>query len=252
MFTLYFDDSGTHHESDIAVAACLIAPDVKWEAIHTRWNEIILREKLDKSKAGCFHMAACVSGKQPPYDSWSGEKKRSVYREFLALMAEATEFGFSSYVSKAAHERFIANRHSALVGARPYTYAVRTCIGSTRKFREQREGPFAFVFDQMSEGSGEILNILGELPDEGKAGLRLPAGFDAWTHANKRKFPPLQAADIFAWNVYRIATDREHPATDWLLMLREYLPLLHIAPISELHLTENAQALATIQREARK
>ena len=38
MFTLYFDDSGTHRESDIAVAACLIASDTKWESIHDRWE----------------------------------------------------------------------------------------------------------------------------------------------------------------------------------------------------------------------
>jgi hypothetical protein len=246
VFTLYFDDSGTHRESEIAVAACLIAPDVKWESIHARWNDVILREGLDKSRAGCFHMATCVSGKQPPYDSWSGDKKRSIYREFLALMAEAAELGFSSYVSKAAHERFIANRHSTLVGALPYTYTVRACIGSTRKFREQHEGPFAFVFDQLSEGTGEILNILGELPPEGKAGLTLPTSFEAWIQANKRKFPPLQAADIFAWNVYRIATDRDHPATDWCRMLNEYLPYLQIAPISEKHLLENARALENI------
>jgi len=137
MFTLYFDDSGTHCESDIAVAACLIASDAKWENIHDRWNKIILREDLDKSKDECFHMADCVSGKQPPYDAWSGAKKRSVYREFLALMAESVETGFSCYISKETHRHFISSRHATLVGARPYTYAVRTCIGSTQKFREQ-------------------------------------------------------------------------------------------------------------------
>ena len=158
-------------------------------------------------------------------------------------MADSVEIGFSSYVSKDVHGKFISSSHAALVGARPYTYTVRACIGSTLHFREQHDGPFAFVFDQMGEGRGEILNILGELPDAGKAEQGLPTGFEAWTHANKRGFPPLQATDIFAWNVYRIATDPDHMGTDWCLMLNEYLPSLQIAPISEKHLMENARAL---------
>ena len=52
-------------------------------------------------------MADCVSGKQSPYDGWSGAKKRRIYREFLALMAESVETGFSSYVSKEIHRHFI-------------------------------------------------------------------------------------------------------------------------------------------------
>jgi hypothetical protein len=38
MFSVYFDDSGTHSESDIALAACYIGTLDRWERLAEDWD----------------------------------------------------------------------------------------------------------------------------------------------------------------------------------------------------------------------
>lgn len=58
MFTLYCDDSGTHNESEWAIAASIIAPAGQWEKFREAWQRIAKDENFD-----VFHMATFVARK---------------------------------------------------------------------------------------------------------------------------------------------------------------------------------------------
>jgi hypothetical protein len=58
MFTLYCDDSGTHAQSDVAIAGCYISTVEQWQEFRRNWDEINAREDF-----GVFHMADFVAKK---------------------------------------------------------------------------------------------------------------------------------------------------------------------------------------------
>ena len=51
-FSLYCDDSGTHDQSEWAIAASIIAPDEQWEKFNEEWQAVANEEGFD-----VFHMA---------------------------------------------------------------------------------------------------------------------------------------------------------------------------------------------------
>ncbi len=224
MFTVYFDDSGTHRESDTAVAACLIARDDSWESLTRGWTEIGMEEGF-----ASFHMADFIARKNPPYDAWDDAKRKHVYRKLAAIMGKHIERGYSVTVSKAAFDAHVATTLKSQIGKHHYTFAVRTCIGNMRQWRLDNGGNFQFVFDWMDKGKSkaEIANIYDKLDAAIRAEHGLPHTREGWSFQHKEDFPPLQAADIFAWNVYNATVNRviakEAKPSRWLFMLREYV-----------------------------
>jgi hypothetical protein len=56
LFTAYFDDSGTHAQASVAVAACFISTLDKWNVLGKLWSEVNKKEQF-----GIFHMADFVA-----------------------------------------------------------------------------------------------------------------------------------------------------------------------------------------------
>ena len=80
MFTLYCDDSGTHTQSSIAVAACFVAPARQWEHFVRNWKEADAAEQF-----GVFHMADFVARKEQfALPEWNEEQKR--HRSCFAIL----------------------------------------------------------------------------------------------------------------------------------------------------------------------
>jgi hypothetical protein len=57
IFTVHFDDSGTHKESGIAVASCLVASAEQWQEFNRNWAGVNQDEGF-----GTFHMADFAFG----------------------------------------------------------------------------------------------------------------------------------------------------------------------------------------------
>jgi Protein of unknown function (DUF3800) len=224
VFTVYFDESGTHRESETAVAACLIARDDSWEALTGDWEEARLEAGFDD-----FHMADFIMKMKPPYSSWDDAKRERVYRKLARIIGKHIERGYSVAVSKAAFDAHVSAALKSQVGEHHYTFAIRTCIGNMRQWRLNNGGNFQFVFDWMDKGKSktEVANIYDKLDVAIRAEHGLPRTRDGWGFQHKEDFPPLQAADIFAWNVYNATVNRviakEAKPSRWLFMLREYV-----------------------------
>lgn len=223
VFTVYFDDSGTHSESETAVAACLVASDKAWESLTLDWGDVCVEEGFEH-----FHMTDFIGRHKLPYSAWDDEKRDRVYRKLAALIGKYIERGYSVTVQKSAFVT-IAPETRAVIGDKPYTLAVRTCIGNMRKWRVDSGGNFQFVFDWISKGNGkgEIKAIHETLSQIEREEYGLTQMTDGWSCQHKQDFPPLQAADIFAWNVYNATVNRviarEARPSRWLVMLRDYV-----------------------------
>jgi len=202
MFALYCDDSGTHAQSPIAVAAGFVAPMLQWEHFRKDWKAADAAERF-----GVFHMADFVAHqKQFALPEWRDERKRDrTLRRLINIITTRSHLGFFAAVEKSGYDDEVpqALREKLKLGNNHYTFAVRMCMAKVLKWRTKygHKEPIKFVFDQMSKGKGEINAVFEEALREGdeQALLHGISRDPGWSFESKGTTLPLQAADILAW-----------------------------------------------------
>jgi len=204
MFTLYCDDSGTHAQSPIAVAACFVAPVLQWEHFVRDWKAANAAENF-----GVFHMADFV-GKYEQFANpeWRDQQKRDrTLRRLVNIINTRRQYGFAAAVEKIALDEEMP-RHfmeGYQLGKNHYTFAMRMCLGKVLKWRRKygHTEPIQYIFDEMSKGKGEINAVFERVLSEG-ADQAQAFGINkgGWSFQSKSAVLPLQAADILAWESY--------------------------------------------------
>ncbi len=206
-FEIYWDDSGTHKQSPIAVATCYVATKEQWERFELDWDEARQRGGFD-----VFHMAdfmATPGNKGKPFWDWDKNKKNQVYFRIANIINNRVRMGFAVAVPKNAYDLYAPDRFRREYAKGHYAFAVKCCMGMVGKWHETyaKGQGIKYVFDKMGKGCGEIQDIWKMAAQEpieaGKCGL-CP---DGYSFQSKRDFNPLQAADILAWNMYAAILD---------------------------------------------
>jgi hypothetical protein len=233
MFTLYCDDSGTHSQSEIAVAACYIAPVSQWDKFTDEWNRA-----NDIEHFGVFHMADFVA-KQEQFakPEWADKQKRDrAIKRLINIIQTRAQFAISCAVEKAAYDETAAeNSDHAFWRAHKnhYTFAIRHCISYVEKWRRKYKyrDPIQYVFDRLSKGKGEI-NRQMELAASGKEAALRVYGIqkDGWSFQDKSVVIQLQAADIWAWENYKYTIDSFLPAKEYREPARQSFRALQRVP----------------------
>jgi len=192
MFSLYFDDSGTHEESPVAVASCYISTYDQWNALEGDWAEA----KKEKP-FGTFHMADALVGARD-FRGWTWEERERLIRRLLTMIRLRARIGLTTSVIKKHYDSLITGKLRERCG-KHYSFAVRKCLHDIAAWRSKFgiTGPMQYVFDQMSEGKGEIMNILDEYITAGD-GANLGLSQGGYSFQSKKNLVPLQAADALA------------------------------------------------------
>ena len=206
MFTFYCDDSGTHSQSEIAVAACFVAECIQWEHFVKDWNRA-----NDAENFGVFHMTDFVAKKkQFASPEWQDDEKRDrTIKRLINIITTRRRMGFFTAVEKAGYDAEVPRdlRDRFKLGNTHYTFAVRMCLAKVLKWRMKYgyKEPVQFVFDQISKGTGDIGAVFEMALKEGDEqalvhGISRETG---WSFQSKAVILPLQAADILAWEALR-------------------------------------------------
>jgi hypothetical protein len=202
MFAVYFDDSGTHTESDVAIAACYIGTLDRWELLASDWDSAMKAEGFTK-----FGMADILGGKGE-FRNWSDTKRDRLIRRLITDICCRASIGVCVSVPKVAYDNAIQGKIRGRFGKFHYTFAVRSCLTQIKGWRERHgiTGPMQYVFDRMSQGKGEIIEALEYHLSTGRAQL---SGLEreGYSFQDKAGLPPLQAADILAHETYRCAVN---------------------------------------------
>jgi hypothetical protein len=103
MVTVYFDDSGTHEQSEIAVAACYVSDVRRWTAYQSAWRSILMEAGIAEHG---FHMADFVA-RAKPYDAWSDEKRDRVLHALLSVVKKYAYEGAIAAVVKPDYDRLV-------------------------------------------------------------------------------------------------------------------------------------------------
>src|SRR5215472_4407560 len=97
-FTAYFDDSGTHAQANVAVAACFISTVDKWNTLERLWNELNAKENF-----GIFHMADFVA-RTKQFKDWDDAKRDRVIRELIKIIKTNVYVSVMGAVIKADYD----------------------------------------------------------------------------------------------------------------------------------------------------
>lgn len=194
MMAVYFDDSGTHKESEIAVAACLVSDVQRWAKLEPLWKDVL--EGAGVLSQG-FKMADFVAHK-PPFDGWSQIKRDQVLKNLISLINSCSLAGMITAVFKKDYDAVIQEPLLGKLGRYHYTFCVNSCIAHLGRWLVLHRQPMDYIFDRMTKGKHEIDSLFDSLLEYD---VNEPFGIaeDGWSYQSSRKIVQLQAADILAW-----------------------------------------------------
>jgi Protein of unknown function (DUF3800) len=209
MMTVYFDDSGTHDQSEIAVAACLISDVRRWQSYESEWKSVL--DDAGIREAG-FHMAE-FNARKPPFDGWTEQKRDQVIRGLIEIINRYAFAGTATAVVKKDYDALVIGKLREKLGRYHYTFAVQSCLAFLEEWMDSSDArqPVQYIFDLMGRGKHEIIDLFDDI-----AGREMAASFGiepgGYGFSNKRLVVQLQAADILAWEANKYAKD--HHAAD--------------------------------------
>jgi len=205
MYELYIDDSGTHGDAPMAIAACYISTKRGWDNFVREYDNIRTTEHFD-----CFHMtdfAASPEKKMEPFCDWDGTKRKRVYQRIAKTINDNKRIGLGVAFPKELFDKVVPELPEPLktnYGKNHFAFAFKVLLTliAIWRVKSQITLPMRYVFDRMGKGKGEIIEIWEDLDKPENAGLR-QAGIEpnGYSFEDKSMFKPLQAADILAWQM---------------------------------------------------
>lgn len=203
-FELYWDDSGTHDNSPIAIAACYVATQPQWGEFVRNWDKARQEEGFD-----WFHMADFMQKPErgiKPYCDWSPEKRKRVYFRLASIINTRVRMGFGFGIPTEAFNRYAPQRFKDESASDAFIFAVQ-CVFSLvgdwyLRYGEGKAVQYIFEDRKGMAKVHQIWEFLKEHPEQAKAYGARPDVPDGITFQSPKFFKPLQSADILAWNTH--------------------------------------------------
>ncbi|MDQ6883727.1 MAG: DUF3800 domain-containing protein [Candidatus Dormibacteraeota bacterium] len=205
--TAYCDESGRQH-LDLCVAGWL-APASEWQKPYAPWQGALQDAGLPE-----FKMRDCEQGQ----GVFKGRADREeLQKRFISLINSIQSIGFVSWIDLKAFEEVAArfkDRWPQGFG-KPYLLAfsmeLQFMAGHVTEFIHLGpEERITFVFDRQDEFAGRALQVFNAAKADQRIQQRERLG--AVTFADSARQPPLQAADLLAYEGHRYLQPLVDPA----------------------------------------
>jgi hypothetical protein len=190
MLNAYFDESGTHAGSPVFVVAGLVASPRQWIALTRDWQRVLGKHGLQ-----WFHTVDCAHG-QGMFRDWSDTDRGRLYRELIRIVVKRVAFRLWSVVLMRDFRRFFADPADQTL----YQMCMIGCMSSLKILADERSQLIPVTFEGGGKGGGRAIRYLQDNPDF--YGAHRPS-FD-----DKKQSPPIQAADIHAYELYKFFAER--------------------------------------------
>lgn len=229
----YFDESGTHTGSPALSVAGFLGRADDWGAFTFEWTDAMKNWDIP-----FFHMATFESRKRE-YANWTDQQRRERINHLLKLidkyiiasagvvlpLADYNAIFPEDEVPEGPNQEWLAPGIAAPRSPRPGDLVREDPDMRPGAVRRRSGGPYgiatfavfidvakhvyglsgdpfvAYTFEAGAEGTGQIQKLFADnYRDENtRRELRL----DSLTFADKRQFPPLQAADLLAYELHK-------------------------------------------------
>ena len=199
LFTGYFDDSGRRDGLfPTAVVGGFVARPVEWLGFNHRWKKV-----LDKYGVDVHHQNKW-SNHAKPFDDlevWPETRRHDYLNELIGLITSLDAVSIGAAVPI---ERFETNFPSGRQYTSPFGYAAQCVFGRTAEVIKALvpDARIAYVFESGTLGFGEVRRTFDECLSNPT--VKEEFGLISLTEAHKRDFMQLQAADIMAYEVFKL------------------------------------------------
>jgi hypothetical protein len=221
MLVGYFDDSGTHAGSPVCLLAGLISNTLYWDRLERDWKDRLLTRR--NQGITWFHAFDCEHG----FDEFKTTPRP---------LRESFAFGLSNVICKytdgivglsSAVRRDDWNTHAPeflkkRCHSEPYNFVVEHCLQQIAKWSidQVNSEPVALVFAKRREADA-MSEAIHWVYRNGET-YQLP-GLGALSLADPRLVVQLQAADLFAYEMYQYAQSYVGPDTPMRPVLANFV-----------------------------
>lgn len=203
MLGAYFDDSGTHGQSEIVVVAGILGTNSELATLNSLWREQIDRPLSGlKERVSEFHATDCFQSRGE-FTGWKRHETDYFRHQLREVIVKSKVSGYGFACVRKEWDAEIQGKNRAFFGD-PQRYAITSCF--IRALRWARNFTFdpeiSFIFDNNPERTRETRAIFDafQLHERDK-------NISSISFLNSRKVAALQAADMFAWEFNRWAQD---------------------------------------------
>ena len=206
VLTAYFDDSGTHPQSPVALVAGWISPVPQWKKLIRKWEKAKTDFGFDT-----LHMSELIANnpKSEFADKkyWNEARKEKLLKRLREIIGDHAGQGFENSVSKKDYDDLVQGENRRNMGNFRYTYAVEACLGQVEKWRAGKNisEPTEHIFDRMAKGSAkeEIERTFRDAENSDHSLHRYGIYKGCHSFRDRSDVIPLQAADMLAWCAFR-------------------------------------------------
>jgi len=215
--TAYLDESGTHAGSEAIAMAGYMSTTQLWAGFEGEWAKALKAYGLDR-----FHMTDFAVG-AGPYRTWGRQKSEYRFKKLVEIVNAHILASIGIVVPMKLYETVFSAKAKRVCGG-PYGLAASLIMIDAPKVLKKgsTDIQIAYVFEAGARGAGQVLKRFQENlkdPDNRKHFKLLSLRFE-----DKRRFLPLQAADILAYELYKhlprtLGLDQRAPRVAHLMLL---------------------------------
>jgi hypothetical protein len=253
-FQAFIDDSGSDPKSAIFVMAGFIARAEQWAAFSNEWQEA-----LDKPpKLDYFKMTEAASlgrhGQFARHKGWNEAKRDNRLADLTRIIRKHAVMRISASIKHSHFEKYVQSIPAPmrrLAADTPYTILFMQVILTTAIFADRLgvAEPCDFIFDRQLGFDDEALawwpNFKWMIDNQARSDIKKFIG-SAPVFRDEKDFLPLQAADLYAWQVRQNYTQNK---TLWMPPSRI---LRQLDPIPGVHRNMNEKELERLNKHLLK
>jgi len=218
----YFDDSGTHAGSPAVIWAGFMAHVDEWTDLEHEWSALLQREGLTH-----MHMAD-LANSRGQFDLWGEARRDALTHEFRQIIQARNIIGIGAVVRTDAWAEVVAGTwlekrlHSPVLFA--FEHAIQQALhwAQAADLQTGISEKIDFVFDLREQDAAKGLDLANRY---GEAGPWAP-WFKSAIFLRMREAIPLQAADMLAFETYRLEASRRSGAGAGADKLRAHMKAL--------------------------
>ena len=191
--TVYFDESGTHSNSEAAVVAGFLSNETQWVAFSQKWQQVLADSGLEYFRMSQFE------NRRGPFVGWTKDKREELLNKLLPIIHDHTFRSIGCVVMKKSFDTILSGAAKLACGD-AYGLAALGCWRHLSLVLQEADVWMDCLMEDGAKGKGAIQDIF-------EAGSKRPK----WREDHRirllsfqqKRVAPLQAADILAYELYK-------------------------------------------------